>query len=68
MPVRYTVKYCVRCRRRLSRKDQSPEATGFLNAYRSTEGHTARIREVIIKEDAVCFGCGRKAEVMFYKL
>jgi hypothetical protein len=50
MPMRYTVKYCVQCRRTLSRNDQSPEATAFLNAYRSIEGNTARIREVIIEE------------------
>ena len=68
MPVRYTVKYCVQCRRKLSRKDQSPERTAFLNAYQSIEGNTARLREVIIEEDGVCFGCGKTADVMFYEI
>jgi hypothetical protein len=68
MPMRHTVKYCVQCRRTLSRNDQSPETTAFLNAYRSIEGNTARIREVIIEEDGVCFGCGKKDDVMFYEL
>jgi hypothetical protein len=70
MPTRYSVKYCVQCRRKLSRKEQSPEATAFLNAYRSVaiEGNTARFREVIIEEDGVCFGCGKKDDVMFYEL
>jgi hypothetical protein len=68
MPMRYSVKYCVKCRGKLSRKDQSHEATAFINACRSIEGNTARLREVIIEEDGVCFGCGKKAEVMFYEL
>ncbi|HKO31521.1 MAG TPA: hypothetical protein VJU54_10295 [Nitrospiraceae bacterium] len=66
--MRYTVKYCVQCRRKLLRKDRSPEATAFLNAYRSIEGNTVRLREVIIEEDGVCFGCGKKDDVMFYEL
>ena len=68
MPMRYTVKYCVQCRRKLSRKDQSPEATAFLNACRSMEGNTVRHRELIIEEDGFCFGCGKKDDVMFYEL
>jgi hypothetical protein len=68
MPTRYTVKYCVQCRRKLSRKDQSPEAIALLHAYRSIEGNTARVKEVIIEEDGVCFGCGKKDDVMFYEL
>ena len=68
MPMKYTVKYCVQCRRSLSRKDRSPESTAFLNACRSIEGNTVRLRELIIEEDGVCFGCGKNDDVMFYEL
>ena len=64
----YTDKYCVACRRKLSRKDRSPEATAFLNACRSTEGNTARYKEVIIEEDGVCFACGKRDYVTYYEL
>ena len=64
----YTEKYCVECRRKFSRTGQSPEATAFINACRSTEGNTARIREVIIEEDGVCFACGKRVHVMYYEL
>jgi len=66
--MRYTVKYCGQCIRKFSRKYQTPEATAFLNACRSIEGNTARIRDVKIEEDGICFGCGKKDEVMFYEL
>ncbi len=56
----YTEKYCVTCRRRLSRKDRSPEATAFLNDCRSTEGNTARYKDVITEENGVCFACGKR--------
>ena len=68
MPMRHTVKYCVQCRSKLSVKDRYPEANAFLNACRSVEGNTVRLREVIIEEDGVCFGCGKKGDVMFYEL
>ena len=64
----YTEKYCVDCRRKFSRKDQSPEATAFINACRSTEGNAVRSREVIIEEDGVCFACGKRDHVMYYEL
>ena len=64
----YTKKYCVKCSIRLSGKDRSPEATAFLNACRSTEGNTARYKEVIIEEDGVCFACGKRDYVMYYEL
>ena len=69
MPIkRYTVKYCVQCRPKLSRKDPSPEATAYLNACRSIEGNTVRYKEVIIEEDGVCFSCGRRDQVLYYEL
>ena len=64
----YTEKYCVECRRKLSRKDRSPEATAFLNACRFIEGNTVCHRELIIEEDAVCFACGKRDFVMYYEL
>ena len=64
----YTEKYCVECSLRLSGKDQSPEATAFLNACRSIEGNTARYTGVIIEEDTVCFACGKRDYVMYYEL
>jgi hypothetical protein len=64
----YTEKYCVKCIVRLSGKDQSPEATAFLNACRPMEGNTVRHREVIIEEDGVCFACGKPDYVMYYEL
>lgn len=65
----YTEKYCVRCSIRLSGTDQSPEARAFLNACRSSvEGNTARYKEVIIEEDAVCFACGKRDYVTYYEL
>ena len=67
-PMRYTVKYCRQCIRKVSRKYQTPEATAFLNACRAIEGNTACIREGNIEADGVCFGCGKKDEVMFYEL
>jgi hypothetical protein len=69
MPIkRYTVKYCVQCRHKLSRKDLSPEATAYLNTCRSIEGNTVRHREMIIEEDGVCFGCGKRDYVRYYEL
>lgn len=56
----YTEKYCVARRWKLLRKDRSPEATAFPNACRSTDGNTARYKEVIIEEDGVCFACGKR--------
>jgi hypothetical protein len=67
-PMRYTVKYCVQCRRKLSRQSQTPEATAFLQACRAIEGNTARVRDVIIEEEGVCFGCGKTDDVMCYAL
>ena len=64
----YTEKYCVACRQKFSRKDQTPEATAFLNASRSTEGNTARYKEVIIEEDGLCFACGKRDYVTYYEL
>ena len=64
----YTEKYCVKCRLRLSGEDRSPEATAFLNACRSTEGNTARYKEVITEEDGVCFACGKTDSVTYYEL
>jgi hypothetical protein len=64
----YTEKYCVECSRKLSRKDPSPEATAFLNAYRSIEGNTVRYKELIIEEDGVCFACGTRDYVTYYEL
>lgn len=64
----YTEKYCVKCSVRLSGKDQSPEATAFLNACRSMEGNTVRTSSVIIEEDGVCFACGKRDQVMYYEL
>ena len=66
--MRYTVKYCVKCSVRLSGKDRSPEATAFLKACRSSEGNTARYKEVIVEEDGVCFACGKRDHVMYYEL
>ena len=53
---------------RSSRKDQSPEATAFINACRSTEGNTVRSPEVIIEEDGVGFVCGKRDHVMYCEL
>jgi hypothetical protein len=64
----YTEKYCVECRRKLSRKDQSPEATAFLNACRSIEGNTASHREMVLDEDEICFACGKRDHVTYYEL
>jgi hypothetical protein len=64
----YTEKYCVKCSVRLSGKDQSPEATAFLNACRSMEGNTVRTSSVIIEEDGACFACGKRDQVMYYEL
>ena len=64
----YTEKYCPECRGKLARKDQSPEVTTFINACRSTEGNTARSRELIIEEGGVCFACGKRDQVMYYEL
>jgi hypothetical protein len=64
----YTKKYCVTCRRKLSRQDRSPEATAFLNASRSTEGNTARYKVLIIEEHGVCFACGQRDYVAYYEL
>ena len=64
----YTEKYCPECRRKLSRKDQSPEATACIHACRFTEGNTARSSELIIEEDGVCFVCGKRDQVMYYEL
>ena len=64
----YTEKYCVACRQKFLRKDQSPEARAFINACRSTEGNTARHKVMIIEEDGVCFACGKRAHVMYYEL
>lgn len=64
----YTEKYCVKCRRTLSGKNQSPEATAFLNACRSMEGNTARYKAVILEEDGVCFACGKSDDVTYYEL
>lgn len=64
----YTEKYCVACRRKFSRKDQSPEATAFITACRSIEGNTARAREVIIEEEGVCFACGQRDYVTYYEV
>jgi hypothetical protein len=64
----YTKKYCVTCGRKLSRQDQTPEVTAFLNACRSIEGNTARYKELILEEDGVCFACGKRDDVTYYEL
>ena len=67
----YTEKYCVTCRRKLSRQEQSSEAA-FLNACRSMEGNPARYKEVIIEEiieeDGICFECRERTYVTYYEL
>jgi hypothetical protein len=64
----YAEKYCVECRGTFFRKDQSPEATAFITACRSTEGNTVRSPEVIIEEDGVGFVCGKRDQVMYCEL
>lgn len=59
----YTESFCIRCLCKVSLNDGSPESRTFLDASRPSQRN-----EVVLGEDGVCFTCGKKGRVVYFKI
>jgi hypothetical protein len=64
----YTATYCVECYAMFSPADRSADVTTFMNASQFVEKHTSEYNEPLIDADGVCFHCGNKGVVIYYKM